>query len=176
MVLNNQNLFCVNVYPAPPPAFRVDGFEALNNPRWSTATALTPKRARCARCSAATRYRFAWATIGNKLWQPCSNATFHIAIAQVLQSRITQDVYASADLDTFAHPFQSSAKTLEALRVELCTTPSGQPNEGKSSPALTFPHTESPLIAQFTENETKRRRTPKETTLFLDWSRRPIYK
>ena len=50
---------CVKIYPAPQPIFQMDGFEALNNSRWSTATALTPKRARCARCSAATSYRFA---------------------------------------------------------------------------------------------------------------------
>ena len=36
----------------------------------------------------------------------------------------------------------------QALRVELFTTSSGQSTEDKSSPALTFPHTESPITTQ----------------------------
>ena len=97
MVLHKQSLFRVKIYPAPQPAFRIDGFKALKNPWWFSTTGLTPKCARCACCSpppASDRLGGSWP----QLWQLCSNGTVHIAIIQLLRPRITQDVYALADL------------------------------------------------------------------------------
>lgn len=89
-----------------------------------------------------------WATVGNKLRQLFSAFTVHTAIIKLLQSRTTQSVQASAGLDVFVQTLQAGAKSLEVLRVELFTTSSGQSTEDKSSPALTFPRTESPTTAQ----------------------------
>jgi len=89
-----------------------------------------------------------WATIGNKLLQLHSDFTVHIAIIQLLQSRTTQDVQNLAELDAFTQTLQAGAKILEALRGELLITPSSQSTEDKPSPALTFSHPESPIIAQ----------------------------
>jgi len=89
-----------------------------------------------------------WATVGNKLLRLYSDVTVHIAIIQLLQSRTTQDVQDLAELDASAQTLHTSSKTLKALQVKLSTTPSGQSAEDKSSPALTFPQTESVIIAR----------------------------
>jgi len=89
-----------------------------------------------------------WVTVGSKLLQLHSDFTVHIAIIQLLQSRTTQDAQNLAELDAFTQTLQAGVKTLEALRVELFTTPSGQSTEDKPNPALTFSHPESPIIAQ----------------------------
>jgi len=89
-----------------------------------------------------------WATVGNKLLRLYSDVTVHIAIIQLLQSRTTQDVQDPAELDAFAQTLHTGTKTLKALQVKLSPTPSGQSAEDKSSPALTFPQTESVIIAQ----------------------------
>ena len=89
-----------------------------------------------------------WAVVGNKLSQLYSNVTVHIAIIQLLQSRITQDVQALAELDAFSQTLQASAKTLKALQVELYTISSNESTKDKSSPGLTVPHTESAITAQ----------------------------
>ena len=89
-----------------------------------------------------------WPAVGNKLLQLYSDVTVHIAIIQLLQSCTTQDVQALAELDAFSQTLQAGGKTLEALRVELSTTPPRELTKDSSSPSLTFLHTESAITAQ----------------------------
>ena len=89
-----------------------------------------------------------WATVGDKLLQLYSDVTVHITIIQLLQSRTTQDVQPSAELDAFAQTLQAGTETLKALQAELITTSSGESTKEKSSPALTVPPTESAITAQ----------------------------
>ena len=51
-----------------------------------------------------------WATDGNKLWQLYSDFNVHIAITELLQSRTTQAVGASAGLDVFVQRLQAGSR------------------------------------------------------------------
>ena len=110
------------------------------------------------------------ATVCNKLWQLYSDLTTHIAIVQLLQSRNTQDVQTSVELDAFAKTLQTSGQTFEALRAASLPMFSNQGKEGTPSQNITSSHTEEPVTTAALEHVRISLRAAM-ATLFLSFSR-----